>query len=140
MATFAATAARVSPLCLSPTPSLLAPLRSALTGQKYIAAHAKQFEPADPYYEILTDEHGNQKRRKRDIPAGLSKRDARALRKIRKRAHYLDKGINLCGFRVGWTFFIGTSQLSGPGHEADPRHHPDGRRHHRRDAQLRARR
>ncbi|CAK9787083.1 hypothetical protein CC85DRAFT_285988 [Cutaneotrichosporon oleaginosum] len=90
MATFAATAAR-----------------------KYIAAHAKHYEPADPYYEVITDEHGNQRRRKRDIPAGLSKRDARALRKIRKRAHYLDKGINLCGFRVGWTFFIGIIPMVG---------------------------
>lgn len=41
------------------------------------------------------------------MPPGLSKRDERALKKIRKRAHYLDKGMNLCGFRVGWTFFIG---------------------------------
>lgn len=45
------------------------------------------------------------------MPPGLSKRDAKALRKIRRRAHYLDKGINLCGFRVGWTFFIGESWL-----------------------------
>ena len=43
----------------------------------------------------------------RKVPDGLSKRDAKALKKIRKRAHYLDKGMNLCGFRVGWTFFIG---------------------------------
>ncbi|GMK58941.1 hypothetical protein CspeluHIS016_0603830 [Cutaneotrichosporon spelunceum] len=90
MATFAATAAR-----------------------KYIAAHAKQYEPADPYYEIITDEAGHQKRRKRDTPAGLNKRDAKALRKIRRRAHYLDKGINLCGFRVGWTFFIGIIPMVG---------------------------
>jgi hypothetical protein len=33
----------------------------------------------------------------RGMPAGLSKRDEKALRKIRKRAHYLDKGMNLCG-------------------------------------------
>lgn len=41
------------------------------------------------------------------MPPGLSKKDAKTLRKIRRRAHYLDKGINLCGFRVGYTFFIG---------------------------------
>lgn len=46
---------------------------------------------------------------KRPLPAGLSKRDRKALDKIRKRAHYLDKGLNVCGFRVGWTFFIGMS-------------------------------
>ncbi|BEI91498.1 uncharacterized protein CcaverHIS019_0403180 [Cutaneotrichosporon cavernicola] len=85
----------------------------AATAARYIAAHAKQYEPADPYYEIITDEAGHQKRRKRDIPAGLSKRDAKALRKIRRRAHYLDKGINLCGFRVGWTFFIGIIPMVG---------------------------
>lgn len=67
------------------------------------------YEPEDPYYETVVDEHGRTKRTKRDVPPGLSKRDAKALRKIRRRAHYLDKGINLCGFRVGWTFFIGES-------------------------------
>ena len=29
------------------------------------------------------------------------------LKKIRKRAHRLDEGMSLCGFRVGYTFFIG---------------------------------
>lgn len=68
------------------------------------------YEPEDPYYETVVDEHGRVKRTKRDVPPGLSKRDAKALRKIRRRAHYLDKGMNLCGFRVGWTFFIGKSE------------------------------
>ena len=48
-------------------------------------------------------------RSQRGVPDGLSKRDAKILKKLRKRAHYLDKGMNLCGFRVGWTFFIGES-------------------------------
>ena len=26
--------------------------------------------------------------------------------KIRKRAHYLDKGFYICGFRFGWTFIL----------------------------------
>jgi hypothetical protein len=47
----------------------------------------------------------------------LSKRDQKALIKIRKRAHYLDKGMSLCGFRVGWTFFIGI--IPGAGDIAD---------------------
>lgn len=39
----------------------------------------------------------------RPPPPGLTKKEAALLRKIQRRAHYLDKGINLCGFRVGWT-------------------------------------
>jgi hypothetical protein len=53
----------------------------------------------------------------RAVPPGLSKRDQKALLKIRKRAHYLDKGMSLCGFRVGWTFFIGI--IPGAGDIAD---------------------
>jgi len=89
--------------------------------------------PADPHYEVstdfchlaaplgasnlspdvrlllqtYTDSQGRTKQRKRAIPAGLSKRDQRILRSVRRRAHYLDKGFNLCGFRVGWTFWLG---------------------------------
>ncbi len=48
-----------------------------------------------------------QTRPQRQLPPGLSKRDQRILEKIKKRAHYLDKGISLCGLRVGWTFWIG---------------------------------
>lgn len=32
---------------------------------------------------------------------------------MKRRAHYLDKGISLCGLRVGWTFFIGLIPLAG---------------------------
>jgi hypothetical protein len=42
----------------------------------------------------------------RTLPEGLSKRDRKVLQKIKSRAHYLDKGMNLCGLRVGWTFWI----------------------------------
>lgn len=45
----------------------------------------------------------------REVPPGLSKRDARILKSVKKRAHYLDTGLNICGFRVGWTFFVGAS-------------------------------
>jgi hypothetical protein len=93
--------------------------------------HMAQYAPEDPHYETITDERtGKTKRVKvrwtvdgarqrpgpvakgmtdqqRGIPDGLSKRDARVLKKIRKRAHRLDEGMNLCGFRVGYTFFIG---------------------------------
>jgi hypothetical protein len=30
----------------------------------------------------------------------------KVLQKVKKRAHRLDKGMNLCGLRVGWTFWI----------------------------------
>lgn len=43
----------------------------------------------------------------------MSPKDAKVLQKIRKRAHYLDKGMNLCGFRVGWTFLLGLIPFVG---------------------------
>lgn len=73
-----------------------------------------QYAPTDPYYDYVTDpSSGKTKKHKRGVPDGLSKRDAKILKKIRKRAHYLDKGMNLCGFRVGWTFWIGGSRAAG---------------------------
>ncbi len=30
-----------------------------------------------------------------------------------KRAHYLDKGFTICGFRFGWTFFLGLIPFAG---------------------------
>ena len=41
------------------------------------------------------------------MPPGLTRKQAKLLKKIKKRAHYLDKGFSLCGLRFGWTFFIG---------------------------------
>lgn len=76
-------------------------------GLKLFEKHLKQYEPVDPLYETYTDNKGRQRRRKREVPPGLSKRDARILKSVKKRAHRLDTGINLCGFRIGWTFFVG---------------------------------
>jgi len=76
-------------------------------GLKLFEKHLKQYEPVDPLYETYTDKKGRQKRRKREIPPGLSKRDARILKSVKKRAHHLDTGLNLCGFRIGWTFIFG---------------------------------
>ncbi|PWZ01544.1 hypothetical protein BCV70DRAFT_198975 [Testicularia cyperi] len=75
--------------------------------KRLVSTHAKQYEPEDPLYEFYTDVNGKQKRRKRPLPPGLTKAEARLLKKIKKRAHYLDKGFYICGFRFGWTFFIG---------------------------------
>ncbi|BGP35824.1 hypothetical protein JCM10296v2_007676 [Rhodotorula toruloides] len=72
-------------------------------GRRLAGQNLAQYEPADPHYETYTDAKGRQKKRKRAIPAGLSKRDERILRSVRRRAHYLDKGFSLCGFRFGWT-------------------------------------
>lgn len=57
--------------------------------------------------------NGKQKRRKREVPPGLTKQEAKILRKVRSRAHYLDKGFNLCGLRFGWTFLIGLIPVAG---------------------------
>lgn len=39
----------------------------------------------------------------RPLPPGLTKKEAKVLRKIQRRAHYLDKGFYICGLRFGWT-------------------------------------
>jgi len=76
-------------------------------GLKLFEKHLKQYEPVDPLYEAYTDDNGRQRRRKREIPPGLSKRDARILKAVKRRAHHLDTGLNICGFRIGWTFVVG---------------------------------
>lgn len=53
----------------------------------------------------------------REIPPGLSSRDAKILKSIQRRAHYLDKGFSLLGMRFGWTFIIGI--IPGAGDIAD---------------------
>ncbi|WWC98453.1 hypothetical protein V866_005344 [Kwoniella sp. B9012] len=74
---------------------------------KILKNRVSQQAPPDPHIEIIVDAKGKTKKVVRPLPEGLSKRDKKALKKIRRRAHYLDKGMNVCGFRVGWTFFIG---------------------------------
>ncbi|TFY82132.1 hypothetical protein EWM64_g1884 [Hericium alpestre] len=87
------------------------------TGKKLFAKHVQQYSPQDPYYEYYTDKRGRQKRRKRDVPPGLSKHDEKILRSVKRRAHYLDKGFTLCGMRFGWSFIIGI--VPGAGDAAD---------------------
>ncbi|KAG7444796.1 uncharacterized protein BT62DRAFT_951854 [Guyanagaster necrorhizus] len=77
------------------------------TGKNLFAKHLEQYAPVDPLYEHYTDGQGKQRRKKRELPLGLSKRDMKILRSVKHRAHYLDKGFSICGFRFGWTFFIG---------------------------------
>jgi hypothetical protein len=49
----------------------------------------------------------------REIPPGLSARDAKILKSVQRRAHYLDKGFSICGLRFGWTFIIGIVPAAG---------------------------
>ena len=99
--------------------------------RKVFERNLQNYEPKDPLYETYVDSKGRERRRKvrtvrcgaptipavslsgslrnsqREIPPGLSKRDAKILKSVQRRAHYLDKGFSLCGFRFGWTFVIG---------------------------------
>lgn len=84
---------------------------------KLFRKHLEQYVPQDPMYETYTDSRGRQKRRRRQIPPGLSKRDAKILKSVQRRAHYLDKGFSLCGFKFGWTAIIGL--IPGAGDAAD---------------------
>jgi len=74
---------------------------------KIAGKRAAQYEPADPHYENYTDDRGKVRQRKRAMPADLTPQEQKILAKIRRRAHRLDKGFSLCGFRVGYTFIIG---------------------------------
>jgi len=82
-------------------------------GLKVFEKHLEQYTPADPYYEEYKDAKGKTQRRKREIPPGLSKRDARVLKSVKRRAHYLDKGFHICGMRFGWTVIIGLIPIVG---------------------------
>ncbi|KAI0359904.1 hypothetical protein OH77DRAFT_1446590 [Trametes cingulata] len=86
-------------------------------GRKLFERNLEQYQPADPMYETYVDKKGRERRRRRETPPGLSKRDAKILKSVQKRAHYLDKGFSLCGMRFGWTFVIGI--IPGAGDVAD---------------------
>ncbi|KAJ3779045.1 hypothetical protein FB446DRAFT_711991 [Lentinula raphanica] len=86
-------------------------------GKKLFERHLQQYAPADPMYETYTDAKGKQRRRRRAVPPGLSSQDAKILKSVQRRAHYLDKGFSFCGLRFGWTFIIGI--IPGAGDVAD---------------------
>ncbi|KAJ3883936.1 hypothetical protein F5051DRAFT_2749 [Lentinula edodes] len=86
-------------------------------GKKLFERHLQQYAPTDPMYESYVDAKGKERRRRRAIPPGLSSRDAKILKSVQRRAHYLDKGFSLCGLRFGWTFIIGI--IPGAGDVAD---------------------
>ena len=91
----------------------MASLLIGKAGKKLFEKHLEQYAPADPVYEYFTDEGGKEKRRRRELPPGLSKRDQKILKSVQKRAHRLDKGFTICGFRFGWMFIIGIIPVAG---------------------------
>ncbi|KAL9937900.1 hypothetical protein V8E36_003445 [Tilletia maclaganii] len=72
-----------------------------------ITERAKVYEPQNPYYIYETLPNGKTKKKRRDPPPGLTKQQAKLWTKIARRAHYLDKGIQIGPFRFGWTFIVG---------------------------------
>jgi len=82
-------------------------------GLKLFSEHLQDYVPKDPLYEEYVDKRGRHKRRLRELPPGLSKRDEKILKKVKRRAHYLDKGFKIGPFRFGWTFFIGIIPFAG---------------------------
>ncbi|KAG8948024.1 hypothetical protein FRC04_010066 [Tulasnella sp. 424] len=82
-------------------------------GMKVLEQHLRNYEPKDPLYEEYVDDRGKVRRRKRELPPGLSARDAKILKKVKRRAHYLDKGFSICGLRFGWTAIIGLIPVAG---------------------------
>jgi len=82
-------------------------------GMGVLSKHLQNYTPQDPMYEEYVDTRGRKKKRRRQLPPGLSKRDADILKKVKTRAHYLDKGFNLCGLRFGYTGIIGLIPFVG---------------------------
>ncbi|WFD36842.1 hypothetical protein MCUN1_003732 [Malassezia cuniculi] len=72
------------------------------TAGRYIGDAVDKLGPADPYYEY-SEVNGKKKR----------KQEAKILKKVKKRAYYLDRGFKLCGLQCGWTFFLGLIPFLG---------------------------
>ncbi|KAK4106898.1 hypothetical protein N658DRAFT_414359 [Parathielavia hyrcaniae] len=66
----------------------------------------------DPYY-VQVERNGRKRTDKRPIPEGLSANDRKILKEIRRRAHRLDQSFSFCGFRFGWSAFIGMFPVIG---------------------------
>jgi len=109
-----------------PSPSIIhtAPLLPTMTSaickaRKRLFAHdedAQQYAAADTFseeYVVAQTDEGGTNHRKRDLPPGLSERDAAVLRTVKHRANVLDKSFNLCGARFGWTLIIALVPVVG---------------------------
>ncbi|KAF8501712.1 hypothetical protein F5888DRAFT_1674694 [Russula emetica] len=80
--------------------------------RRYAAAdtayHDDEYVP-----EHTEDERADADRRKRDIPPGLSERDAAILHSVKRRANVLDKRFKFCGARFGWSFIVAIVPVAG---------------------------
>jgi len=85
----------------------------AFAGSKVFREHIEKYTPPDPCFETIEDVHGNVIRRKREIPPGLSTRDAQIMQTVNKRAHKLDRCYEVSGFVFGWSFFISLVPVLG---------------------------
>ncbi|BFZ59502.1 hypothetical protein YB2330_000513 [Saitoella coloradoensis] len=70
------------------------------------------FNQEDPYFE---PEVPGQKRKRKGIPPGLNDRDAKILKKVRRKSYRLDRSISCicCSFRFGWSAIIGFVPVIG---------------------------
>lgn len=97
---------RVEPLTFAPS---LTPFTAGLSPKdtKILMAGTSDFSL--PLWQLDHGVHG----RKAELAVVHELTTSVAVLTVKKRAHRLDKGMSLCGFRVGWTFFIGLIPLLG---------------------------
>ena len=64
--------------------------------RKVLKGKAADYEPQDPYY-IYEERPGKAPKKKvKPLPQGLSLHDQKILKKVRRRAHLLDRSVNCC--------------------------------------------
>lgn len=88
---------------------------AAFVGKKILAESVQnQFGTEDPYFEMVPatrldgTPNGKFKKRRKALPPGISKHDAKVLTKVKRRAYRLDMSLfNCCGIRFGWSSVIG---------------------------------
>ncbi|KAI9887260.1 MAG: hypothetical protein M1823_000931 [Watsoniomyces obsoletus] len=82
-------------------------------GKKVFGETAKNhFGKDDPYFETvpadeLSGRPSKNKRQSKKLPPGICEQDKKILTKARRRAYFLDCGINICGLQVGMSSLIG---------------------------------
>ncbi len=72
-------------------------------------------EEDDPWYETVPAQdmgRKKHKKKKKAMPPGISDRDKRILKRVKRRAWYLDMSLCwCCGTRIGWSAIIGLLPL-----------------------------
>ncbi|EFW98648.1 PH domain containing protein [Grosmannia clavigera kw1407] len=83
-------------------------------------AATKNINSKDPFFEDVPiygrdgRPTGKVKKQKKGVPAGLSEKDAKVLKKVRRRAYRLDMSLfNCCGIRFGWSSVVGFIPVIG---------------------------